>query len=100
MDVELEETDDFNARGMRRVYGRTDRLGRHHTFHMDIWKAGDGRLLMRCWSRCEDIDWRSFEIKGWDAVGIPGTGENIWMRETLVPAAIRQAYNEWIEQEF
>ena len=69
-DAVVSEIEHFDARGMRRVYGRGDHFGRNWSFNMDIWKTRDERLLMRCWSRCEDIDWRSFEIKGVDLAEI------------------------------
>jgi hypothetical protein len=71
MDAQVEEIEHFDARGMCCVYGRGDHFGRHRSFNMDIWKTRDERLMMRCWSRCEDIDWRSFEIKGIDTDKIP-----------------------------
>jgi len=70
-DAMVTEIDHFDARGMHRVYGRSDHFGRHCIFNMDIWKTRDERLLMRCWSRCEDTDWCSFEIKGVDLAEIP-----------------------------
>jgi len=36
-DATVEEIDHFDARGMRRVYGRGDHFGRHRSFNMDIW---------------------------------------------------------------
>jgi len=100
MDARVEEIEHFDARGMCSVYGRGDNFGRHHSFNMDIWKARDGRLLMRCWSRCEDIDWRSFEIKGLDMVEIPARDKKTGFGESWVPKAVRKAYDQWIQEEF
>lgn len=96
----VEEISHFNARGMCLVYGRSDHLGRHHTFHMDIWMDHNRRLLMRYWSRCEDIDWRSFEIKGVDTSEIPVPDKNKGLQDSWVPKAARNAYYEWIQEEF
>ena len=100
IDAKAEAIDDFNARGMRLVYGRGDHFGRHHTFYMDIWIAHDRRLLMRCWSRCGDIDWRSFEIKGVDTSEIPELDKKKGLQDSWVPEAARNAYCEWIQEEF
>ena len=100
MDARVEEIEHFDARGMRRVYDRGDNFDRHHSFNMDIWKARDGRLLMRCWSRCEDIDWLSFEIKGVDMVKIPVRDKKTGFEESWVPKAVRKAHALWIQEEF
>lgn len=100
IDAELEEIDDFSARGMWCVYGRGDHYGRHHTFHMDIWKTREGRVLMRFWSRCSEIDWRSYEIKGLDPARIPDKETGPAFSESWVPEAVRQAYDDWISEEF
>jgi hypothetical protein len=90
----------FDARGMRRVYGRGDRFGRDATFNMDIWKTCDGRLLMRCWSRGSEIDDRSFEITGVDVSAIPPRDKEHGLPESWVPKAVREVYEEWIREEF
>jgi len=100
LDASVEEIEDFDAKGMRRVYGRGDHFGRHHSFNMDIWKTSDGRLLMRCSSRCIDIDWRSFEIKGVDLAEIPELDKSKGFEESWVPKSVRQAYEDWIYEEF
>jgi len=99
-DALVSEIEHFDARGMRRVYGRGDHFGRHCSFNMDIWKTRDGRLLMRCWSRCEDIDWRSFEIKEVDLAEISESPKCTGFIESWVPGAVRQAYDQWISEEF
>jgi len=75
-DAAVEEIDHFVARGMRRVFRRSDHFGRNRTFNMDIWRDRGGRLLMRCWSQSNDIDWRSFEIKGIELSKIPDFDPN------------------------
>ena len=97
---EAEEIDHFDARGMRRVYGRGDYFGRHHSFNMDIWMCRDQRLLMRCWSRCIDFDWRSFEIKGLNKSDIPVPDKEIGLQDFWVPKAVRDAYENWIREEY
>jgi hypothetical protein len=99
-DAEVEDIDHFDARGMFRVYGRGDHFGRHSSFHMDIWMTRDGRLMMRCWSLCADIGWRSFEIKGVDPVDIPERDKKVALSDSWVPKAVRRAYDQWIDEGF
>jgi hypothetical protein len=80
--AQVEWIDYFDARGMRRVYGRGDHFGRNHIFNMDIWKTRDGRLLMRCWSQCDDIDGRSFQITGVDLSAIPARDKEHGFQES------------------
>lgn len=91
--------DYFDARGMKRVYGRGDCLGRHHYFNMDIWATSSGRLLMRFWSRSSDIVGRSFEIFGINvakSIILP----QFKMFEDWLPYIVREAYDTWIEDEW
>lgn len=99
-DAVVSEIEHFDARGMRRVYGRGDHFGRYRSFNMDIWKTRDGRLLMRCWSRCKNIDWRSFEIKGVELAEISERVKCTGFLESWVPWPVRQAYEQWITEEF
>ena len=99
-DARVEEIDYFDARGMRRVYGRGDHYGRHWCFNMNIWKTHDRRLLARFWSRCDDIDGRSFEIKGIDTAAIPRRNKQEHFQDSWVPKAIRKEYDQWIRDEF
>ena len=98
--VSVEYVDYFNARGMRRVYGRGDHFSRFRIFNMDIWLTSTGRLLMRCWSRSQDVDGRSFEIKGLDISKIPKPDKKKGLEDSWLPAVVRKTYNEWIEDEF
>lgn len=99
IDITLEYTD-FNARGMRCVYGRSDRFPRQ-MLSMDIWKTRDGRLFMRFWSRCKETDWYSYEIKGMDlAMGmIPPIVKGQALSDTWVPKAVRDEYEGWVISE-
>jgi hypothetical protein len=98
--AQVEDIDNFDARGMYRVYGRSDHFGQYHTFNMDIWKTSDGRLLMRCWSRCDEIDWRSFEVTGVDLSRIPERKKGGGLEESWIPRAVRDAYEEWLREEW
>ena len=99
-EVELQEIRIFSARGMRRVYSRADWYDRHHSFFMDIWRTRDGRLLMNCWTRCSGIDWWCFEIQGMDLSLVPEPVKGEVLQESWVPGAVRQAYDDWISEEF
>jgi hypothetical protein len=96
----VEEIDPFDARGLRLVYGRRDHFGRHHSFNMDIWSTRDGRLLMRCWSQCADIDGRCFEIKGVNVAAIPRRDAKLGFQDSWIPQAVRRAYDTWIGEEY
>ena len=99
-DAVVLEIEHFDARGMCRAYRRGDNFGRHRSFNMDIWRTLDGRLLMRCWSHCEDIDWRSFEIKGVDLAEISERSKYKDFPDLWIPRSARQAYEQWINEEF
>lgn len=47
--IKLAVIDDFNARGMKRVYGRGDQF-KNWTLNLDLWKNREGRLFARFWS--------------------------------------------------
>jgi hypothetical protein len=80
----------FNARGMRRVYGRCDHLNR--PLNMDIWRTRDSRLLVRFWSRNEDVDCESWEINLVpDAQQLSGPPfDDGW-----IPNCLREEYERW-----
>jgi len=95
--AELEMIAPFVARGMKRVYCRSDTFSRHKTYNMDIWKNSVNRLFVRFWSRNKmvDIDWESYEIKNFDVSVIPVSKEKSFSEE-WVPEVVRIAYDEWI----
>ena len=99
-DASVEEVASFDARGMRPVFGRGDHFGRHYNFHMDIWRTRKGRLFMRCWSRCNDVGGRSFEIKGVNVADIPPRDDKTGFQELWIPLAVRNAYASWIRAEW
>lgn len=96
--VSVVSIDHFNARGMRRMYGRSDHLG--GGFNLDIWRKKDGRVFMRCWSEYGDYEPASFEIVGVNPPlphlqnGVPQLSED-W-----IPLVVRDAYEEWVREEF
>lgn len=89
--IDVDFIDDFNARGMKRVYVRGDYLGGSQpVFNLDIWKTKDGRLLARLWSRGSQVDNESFEVLGFGDRDFPKQDER-W-----VPQVIRRRYDNWI----
>jgi len=86
--ITVERIEHFTARGMRRVYGRGDRFNRS-TLNLDLWKAEDGRLLARFWSRSQEVDGESWEVIGRPDAGPPGD-------ERWVPKCLRQRYESWV----
>jgi hypothetical protein len=87
----------FNARGMKRLYGRADHFGTW-TANMGMWMARDGRIVARFWSRTEDVDDCSYEIFGLKTpsakAGVPLDADR-W-----VPAGLRWEYEDWVTSEF
>lgn len=55
---------------------------------------------MRLWSHCQDIDERSFEIKGLDASEITKPIRGSVLEDTWVPDIVRNTFNKWIDEEF
>lgn len=84
-EIRLESVEGFNARGMRRVYGRGDHFGRR-TLNLDLWKARDGRLLARFWSRSNEVDGESWAVMG---------GQADARGEQQVPQCLRDEYEIW-----
>lgn len=84
--VSLEAIGSFNARGMRRLYGRGDHFGRR-TLNLDLWKSGDGRVLARFWSRSDEVDDESWEVLG---------GQADAQDEQQVPQRLRDQYDSWV----
>jgi hypothetical protein len=89
--ITLESIDHFNARGMKNVYGRSDRFGNPPTFNLEIWKTRDGRLLARFWSHGYEVNNESHEVIGYRNVDFPRSDER-W-----VPEVLRCTYDNWIE---
>ena len=89
----------FDARGMRRMYGRGDHFGRGRTFNMDVWLTGTGRILVRFWARRDEVDWLSLEVFGLFQP-LPQRNKKHEMSEDWVPQCLRDEYDNWILSEF
>lgn len=95
--VRIEHISHFDARGKHSMYGRGDHLGR--VFYMDIWRAKDGRLLARFWSRNQEVDWESYEIIGLPAPKLPDDAYAVESGEYWAPECLRKAYDDWVISE-
>ena len=93
--ISLEEIGRFGARGMRRIYGRGDRFSGLPALNMDIWRAKSGRVFVRFWSRGSYVDWRAYELHGL-VVPVAPSGGAVSDHEALVPAVVRDEYDEWV----
>lgn len=96
--VVVEQIEPFDARGMKRVYGREDGLPRTPCFHLDIFAAADGRVRMRCWAR-GDMEDRAYEVTGWKAAA-RARDERRMLDESEIPSAVRRAYERWGVEEW
>ena len=90
-EVYIEEIDHFDARGKVGVYGRGDHIG-EKDFNMVIWRGRDRRMLVRFWSKYDDIDWRAFKIVGMPDTDITGNK----MMGNWIPYCLRVQYDDWI----
>ena len=96
--VVIDIVDKFDARGMRRVYGRSDRRGFGPTLSLDIWQSKNGRILVRFSSRANDVDELSFEIFGYNPTPTKAPGM-IGLDERWVPKQLREEFNNWVLSE-
>ena len=82
----------FDARGMQRLYGETERRAfRHEAFSVDIWRTRSGRIFARFWSRGSEVDWESYEVIGMNlSAPIPA------MDERWFPRVLRKQYDDWM----
>lgn len=94
------ECNHFKANGMRRVYGRGDKFGSHASFNMDVWHDRKDRILIRFWSRSDEVDGRSFELHGISPKRCKTLASDEAFRDDWIPAVLRRAYEEWIEEEW
>jgi hypothetical protein len=92
--ISLHFIEHFDARGMRRLYGRGDQLGRQ-LFQMDVWINRESRLFARLWSRSSDVDTLSLEIRGHPAALEDADGARAFS-EAWVPEGLRAEYYDWI----
>ena len=94
--IRIENVEVFDARGMRRVYGRGDILGRKAAFNMDIWRDRSGNLFARFWSRNSEVDDLSFAIYGINADSIPERAKESAFSDAWIPKALRAEYENWV----
>lgn len=90
--------EEFDARGMRRIFGRGDHFDRR-VFHMDLWQARSGRLFARFWSRGCDMERLSFEIIGFPPKRPIEKYETCGDNEHWVPECLRREYDRWVISE-
>jgi len=92
----------FDARGMRSVYGQGDHFGRHLSFHIEVWEARNGSLLVRFWSRSAEIKRLSYEVTGMPPDRRP-TGahpdSDDYLDSSWMPQPLRKEYYKWIQSE-
>jgi len=93
--IKIRMIEPFDARGMRRVYGRKDQFKFRLTFNMNIWKDREGHIYVRFWSHRYEVDWESYEI----------LGSSVWdcgpsFDEDSVPQVLREEYDNWILSNF
>lgn len=74
--IKLRWIENFNARWMRSIYGRSDIYpweGRRQRieFSLDMWLARDGRVVARFSSRSRDIETMSVEVVGMKLGTVP-----------------------------
>lgn len=105
--ISLEFIEHFDARGMRRVYGRGDFPPGRAKLEMDIWVDKQKRLYVRFSSRGQEVDWVSLEILGLNRGDFPDHTpmsnfngiRYIDFDETWVPHCLKEEYNNWVLSE-
>ena len=87
----------FDARGMRKFYGRADKFGTC-CLYMSVWRTSKGRLLARFWSYNDEVDFYSYEISGLSSLAnqSSSTEKN---NEFLIPQCLRDEYENWVGSE-
>jgi hypothetical protein len=97
--IRIQSVAAFNARGMKHLYGRSDKFGRKAAYNMDVWRDRDGKLFARFWSRNWDVDGLSIAIHGIAPDLIPeGTNEGA-LSDEWIPKQLRDDYYNWIISE-
>src|ERR1700722_13417424 len=92
----------FHARGMRGVYGQGDHFGRRMSFHIDVWKARGGSLMVRFWSRSAETKQLSYEVTVMPPDRQPNgarADSDNYVDSSWIPQALRQEYYKWIQSE-
>jgi hypothetical protein len=83
----------FSARGMQRIYGRTDHFPGHPSFNLDIWQDRKGQLRARFGSRGNEVDNEAWAIEDVPVMP-PLSGSSV--DEQWVPDCLRQRYGAWV----
>ena len=101
--IAIIEIANFSARGMRRIYGRGDRFG-SRAFNMDIFINRATRMLVRFWSRADEVASESWELFGLKPKTLPRAcgeagAEKPDEPERLIPVVLREKYDSWIIRE-
>ena len=71
------------------IFGKTE-------FDMTIWWGRDRRMLVRFWSKDDDIEMRAFKIVGMLDTDITGSR----MMGDWIPYCLQVAYDGWISDEW
>lgn len=88
--------DDFDARGLHRLYKRTDVFPKAPFLNMVIWTDQKKRLFARFLSRSRYIDRESFEILGIKPELISRLSAKYPDSDEWIPECLRDAYDEWV----
>ncbi len=94
--IRIDMVDDFDARGLVRLYTRTDSFPKKHSFNMTIWMDQKDRLFARFWCHSRYIEWESYEIIG---IKMPSISRfqkkdryTEWVRMSLVDTKVEAQY--------
>lgn len=93
----LEELEDFDARGMRSIFGRVDQFPGLPAFHLDLWLAKGNRVFVRFSSRGSYVGRCSYELHEFKITRETIDGVARYDREALTPPIVRIAYDEWLD---
>ncbi len=94
--ISINMIDDFDARGLRRLYVRTDVFPKAPLLNMAIWTDRKERLFARFWSRSEYVEWESYEIIGIKPEQISRIFTKNPDSDEWIPECLRDAYDDWI----
>ena len=97
--VHIEHIESFSARGMQRVYGRSDRFLARAALHMDIWRNSAGQLFARFWSRRDDTDDLSLIVRGIKPESLSERDREVGFSDRWIPGSLRKEYEQWLTSE-
>ena len=89
----------FDARGMKRLSARDYLMtykGRYLRYYSDIWKAKDGRILVRFYNRGSEAENEAYEIKGTRYDDIPHKELDT---EAWIPQCVIDRFDDWVASE-